>query len=137
MRDAAISSMALVIFFVDWMERIRRRTSRSCAPTRSALFVLVLVHRRHPVPPHVGLDLVGRRGGADARRAPRPPAGGGEDLLEGEDGLLQLGLDLLGEVALVPDVLNDLAVAGGHEVEQLGLEPLAVLERDVVEVPTG
>ena len=29
MRDVAISSMARVIFIVDWTERIRRRTTRS------------------------------------------------------------------------------------------------------------
>ena len=28
-----MSSIARVIFFVDWTERIRRRTMRSCAPT--------------------------------------------------------------------------------------------------------
>jgi hypothetical protein len=32
--DEAISSIARVIFFVDWTERIRRRTMRSLAPTR-------------------------------------------------------------------------------------------------------
>jgi hypothetical protein len=32
MREDAISSIARVIFFVDWTERIRRRTTRSCAP---------------------------------------------------------------------------------------------------------
>ena len=32
-RDAAMSSIARVIFIVDWTERIRRRTTRSCAPT--------------------------------------------------------------------------------------------------------
>src|SRR6266540_446967 len=126
MRDAAISSMALVIFLVDWMERIRRRTSRSWAPTRSALLVLALVNRRHPVPPDVRLDLVGRGGRAEGRRASRTALGGGEDLLEREDRFLQLGLDLFREVALLPDVLADLGVAGGDKVEQLGLEPLAV-----------
>jgi hypothetical protein len=34
MREDAISSIARVIFFVDWTERIRRRTMRSFAPTR-------------------------------------------------------------------------------------------------------
>src|SRR4249919_1254535 len=32
MRDAAMSSIARVIFIVDWTERIRRRTTRSWAP---------------------------------------------------------------------------------------------------------
>ena len=36
MREDAISSMARVIFFVDWTERIRRRTTRSWAPMRYA-----------------------------------------------------------------------------------------------------
>ena len=30
-REVAMSSIALVIFFVDWIERIRRRRSLSCA----------------------------------------------------------------------------------------------------------
>jgi hypothetical protein len=33
-RDAAMSSIARVIFIVDWTERIRRRTTRSCAATK-------------------------------------------------------------------------------------------------------
>src|SRR6185503_16413360 len=32
MREAAMSSIALVIFLVDWTERIRRRRTRSWAP---------------------------------------------------------------------------------------------------------
>jgi hypothetical protein len=32
MRELAMSSIARVIFFVDWTDLIRRRTTRSCAP---------------------------------------------------------------------------------------------------------
>src|SRR6185503_20164591 len=40
MREVAMSSMARVIFMVDWTDRIRRRTSRSCAPISSPRLLL-------------------------------------------------------------------------------------------------
>src|SRR5918998_4155307 len=42
-REVAMSSIALVIFFVDWTERIRRRRSLSCAAIVASLLGSALV----------------------------------------------------------------------------------------------
>ena len=77
MRDDAMSSIARVIFFVDWTDRIRRRTTRSWAPIYAgrrpvAALAFFVVDRGHAIPAHVRLHLVGR-GGSPKRRL-RPAA---------------------------------------------------------------
>src|SRR3954447_26222067 len=72
MREDAISSIARVIFLVDWTERIRRRTTRSWAPMLGSVVPSgVLIDRRHAIPADVGLDLVRRRALSEAGIGPR------------------------------------------------------------------
>src|SRR4051812_48877216 len=69
MRLAAMSSIALVIFFVDWTDLILRRRTRSWPPAMGLLLALGRVGRRQEVvhelrqerlQPVLVLDLAGR-----------------------------------------------------------------------------
>src|SRR2546430_16862376 len=113
-----MSSIALVIFFVDWTPRIRRRSRRRRAP-KSAL----LLRRRAPDTLHgllllLALHLAGlgllRRLLPLARR---------ELLLELLHRVAERVLDVLGEGPLLPDVLVELRALVLEVVVQLGLEP--------------
>src|SRR5947209_5133636 len=134
MRDAAISSIAFVIFFVDATDRIRRRYSRSWAPMWSALLLRLGLA---PVGLHALLaDLVGlHRLDVLVVAADRAAAGGLERLLEVTDRLLQRLHRVVGELAARRDRVVDAAVTVLDVVEELALEPADVLDRDVVELP--
>ena len=124
--DAAISSMARVIWAVDWTDRDRRRTARSCAPTWPCLGGLRIALQRLGgvlvLPLH---RLLGLRRGVDLA--------GLEPLRELLDGLARAA-SRSSSRALLHDLLHHLALAGPHELQQLGLEPAHVLDRDLVEV---
>src|SRR5438445_13894075 len=90
MRDAAMSSIAFVIFFVDCTDLIRRRYSRSWAPIRSALLGLGLVLLGLAVGGDRLLALFARLHRVDLLVLDQRLAGRGvEGLLEVSDGLLQ------------------------------------------------
>src|SRR4249919_3122416 len=137
MRDAAMSSIARVIFIVDWTERIRRRTTRSCAPTgplaaRARGLVLVVV-RRQPVPADVLQDRVPWRALTRSRLAPRSGVGTYEARREVLERLFQRDLGLVRELARVPDRIQDVG-AGGQVLDELVGEALGVLDGQGVEV---
>ena len=107
-----MSSMARVIFFVDWTERIRRRTTRSWAPMQL---------RRTPVS-SAGLGRSGSSSSTEDIRsqptsgftssggvvapspAPDPGPGVGTNVCrERLDGVLQRRLGLIGQVARLAD----------------------------------
>src|SRR5437588_3325189 len=141
MRDAAMSSIAFVIFFVDCTDLIRRRYSRSWAPIRSALprfrgrrLGLGLVLLR-PVRGDSLLALGARLHRVDLLVLHQRLTGGGvEGLLEVADGLLE-GLDrLVRELAARGDRVVDALVPVLDVVEELALEPAYVGDRDVVEL---
>src|SRR2546428_13659135 len=104
MREAAISSIARVIFIVDWTERIRRRTTRSLAPMLGAPLPVIavgpgIVGGGHAVPSDVGLDLVGRSSRTGCFLAPRRGGARHERCLELIDRLPQILLDLFRQIA--------------------------------------
>src|SRR5262249_54041902 len=106
-RDAAMSSMARVIFFVDSTLRMRRRRTRSCPPAMPAY------------PSSLLAGGFGRSG----------------QLLELADGGVEpIGVrqDLVGT-----NFLQELPVTGLHGGEELRLEALDVLYRDVVDEAVG
>src|SRR4051794_4968328 len=137
MRDAAMSSIALVIFFVDCTDLIRRRYSRSWAPMRSARRLLAL-----RLAPPVRLDrLLAYLAGVhrlDRLVLDQGLAGRGvEGLLEVADGLLERLHGVVGELTGVVDRVVDPAVPVLDVVEELPLEAADVLHRYVVELAGG
>src|SRR3712207_3405549 len=113
MRDAAMSSKALVIFCVALTDLIRLRYSRSCPATSAPLLpddaLLVDV---------LGVDGLGRLvPGLDAGRAAAD-----EVPLELRQGLAQRGLGVVVEVLRLADRVQDLGVAA-QVIEHLALEP--------------
>src|ERR1700722_3463401 len=153
-REDAISSWARVILAVDWTLLIRRRTARSWAPMlrNPALFalgagaglgtgvvldtgalalafvpVLVLVDR-------LRLDLVLIQRLSRLFRNQQVTAGlleAGAELL---DRVLQRDGRVVVQLAGLADRIVDPAPVALNVVEELGLEPTDVLDRDVVEV---
>src|SRR6478672_3681998 len=131
-----MSSIALVIFFVDWTERIRRRRTRSCAAIIASLLRfgfwgllgdldrlaldLVGVHR-------VGFFLLAQRGAV--RR--------GELLLKRLYRVHQLLLGVLAELFALPDRVEDALVMPADIGKEVRLEASDIGHRHVVEVPPG
>src|SRR4051812_33363583 len=112
MRAPAISSCAEKIFFVDWVERIRRRSARRDAATASAplhldalLTALGGVHR-------LGLRVVHLEGLALGR---------GELPVEGLDRAVEAGDGVVAELLALPDLVVDAVVAAADEVQELRL----------------
>src|SRR5947208_3668634 len=136
MRDAAMSSIAFVIFFVDCTDLIRRRYSRSWAPIRSALRLGLRLGAL------VGRDrllaLVARLHRVDLLVLHQRLAGGGvERLLEVADGLLE-GLNrLIRQLAGRGDRVVDALVPVVDVVEELTLEAAYVGNRHLVELAGG
>src|SRR5919199_2483810 len=125
MRDAAMSSNALVIFCVDFTARIRLRYSRSCPAISAALLpddaLLLDV---------AGVQGLGRLVPGRDRRCRATD----EVALELTDRVPQGLLGVLAELAGLPDGVEDLAVPA-QLLEQLALEPADVLDGHVVEQP--
>src|SRR5689334_24791492 len=118
MRAPAISSCAEKIFFVDCVERMRRRSARREAATSSGLLdldgllaALRGVHR-------LGVLLEGLS------------LAGGELAVEVRHGALQGGSGVVAERLGLADLVEDAAVTAGDEVEELGLEAADVGHRD-------
>src|SRR3954451_920087 len=147
MRDAAMSSIALVIFLVDCTDLIRRRKTRCWAPTGYLLTVSRSGKNTCWYGPFAaGLQArgvttgVGRVGPVSLDRLlaltlERLRLGlvdlallrtGLEGLLEVVDRVDQLLLDLVTEQAGGGDVGVDALVLTGDEVEEVGLEPADV-----------
>src|SRR3954451_22700602 len=113
-RAPAISSWAEKIFFVDWVERIRRRSARRDAAMSGAplhldalLAALGLVHG-------LGLGLLDLQGLA---------AGGLVLAVEVLHGLLQGGDGVVTQGLGLADLVEDALVVTGQEVQELRLEP--------------
>src|SRR2546421_4683273 len=132
-REAAISSMARVVFIVDWMLRIRRLRMRSWLPATG------LAARRL-----LGLGAPVARGARRSVAAARPLATLVGDLhtgarieagLEVGDGLVE-GL-LVGQRALLPDLLQHARLVAAQEGDELLLEPPDGWHRNVVEGAVG
>src|SRR3954464_72843 len=104
-RDAAMSSIARVIFLVDCTERILRRYSRTLAPTVSALLLLGRLAVRGDLL-LVDLALVHRLGGLVERLRAR----GLEGLLEVLDRVGELLDGLLRQLAAGDDAVVDARV---------------------------
>src|SRR2546428_4566296 len=165
MRDVAMSSMARVIFMVDWTDRIRRLTVRSFAPicprplfrgfspaVRSSPAELAgqldlalpdrpgllpdLLRRGPPELLDGFLLLVGERVGRGLLER-RVAFGRLEDPSELHDGLLQPFRLVVGKGPFGPDVLTDLGMARFHEEQEFVLEALHVLHRCVVQEAVG
>src|SRR3954471_20915963 len=120
-RDAAMSSMARVIFFIDSVDLIRARYSRSDTAmldysfsASAALLLDDLLLLELVVLHGLFLDLV-----ADVDRA---ALRGLELLDEGVVGLAQLRRGLVGELLRVADLAEELGVRAAQVVEQLALE---------------
>src|SRR3954468_6515273 len=124
MREAAMSSIARVIFFVDSTDLIRARYSRSETATSASLLLLdlllVLVLER----------LVLLLAGLD-----RATLGGLELLGEGLERLVQGGLGVVGEVQGLADRLQHALVRALEVVDELALEASDVLCWHAVELP--
>src|SRR3954464_10107108 len=120
MREDAISSIARVIFLVDWTERIRRRTTRSWAPMLGSVVPSgVLVDRRHAIPADVGLDLVRRRALSEAGLGPSTGVHRLEHLAERPQCVLERGLVFVGQFAGGSDPREELGVAGGRGLAKI------------------
>src|SRR3712207_1255621 len=120
MRAPAISSCAEKIFFVDCVERMRRRSARREPATSGAPLdldaLLAALRRVHGL----GLGLV------DPQRA---ALGGLVLAVEGVDGLLQGRDRVVAELLGGADLVVDAAVVAGEEVEELALEPAHLADR--------
>src|SRR5918998_1837874 len=117
MREVAMSSIAPVIFLIDWTERVRRRSTLSCAAISASrsllrgrlvdldglLVHLVGVHRLRV------LLVAGHRG----------PIGGGELLLERLHRLHHAVLGALVERPGVTDLRQDALLVVPDVVEEL------------------
>src|SRR3954469_8696032 len=125
MRAPAISSCAEKIFFVDCVERMRRRSARREAATRSALLDLDALLATLRGVHRLGLGLVHLEGLA---------LGGGELAVEGLDGALPAGSGVVAEGLGGADLVVDAVVAAADEVEELRLEAADVAHRDAVEL---
>ena len=128
MRDAAISSIAFVIRFVDCTDLIRRRTTRSFAPTCLPYPSTAERHGapwlpRPPARPSARVLAVRRRvrmvscsssvsSSAAASFGAAGRSEGANVVLELLDRRAERRLDLLGQVARVRDGLPDLRVRG-------------------------
>src|SRR3712207_5677222 len=125
MRAPAISSCAEKIFFVDWVERMRRRSARSEPATASALLdldaLLATLGRVHGL----GLLLVER--GAVRRR---------EGAVERLDRPLQALHGVVPELLRGADLVVHAGLVAADVVEELRLEAADVADRDAVE-PAG
>src|SRR5687767_11525947 len=129
MRAPAISSCAEKIFFVDCVERMRRRSARREAAIGSGLLLdldalLATLRRVHGL----GLVLV------DLERVALP---GRELAVEGLDGLLEALDRVVGEGLGLPDRVVDAVVTATDGVEELGLEAADVADRHLVELAGG
>src|SRR3954454_21795802 len=121
MRAPAISSCAEKIFFVDWVERMRRRSARREAAMGSGLLLdldalLATLRGVH------GLGL----GGVDLERLALRRR---ELAVERLDGLLQALHRVVAERLGGADLLEDAVVAAGDVVEELRLEAAHVVHR--------
>ena len=140
MRDDAMSSIARVIFFVDWTDRIRRRTTRSWAPiyavgARVASAALLACPRRSTEDmrsqPTSGFDLVGRGGRARAPPRSRGPAAVGANtswnaaIAAFSVSSVSLGMSPVSRIAD-----DDLGATGLEERRELLDESLRILDRE-------
>src|SRR6266545_1216161 len=129
-RLVATSSCALVIFFVDFTERIRRRSVCSWAG-------MALLPLRPGLAPdrlaglHAFLHLLGR-GLVDPQLLALAP----EDLLELVERRLELGRDVVVPLAAC-DRGERLLVRVSQVLEELALEPADVRQRDVIQLAGG
>src|SRR3954454_10017870 len=127
MRAPAISSCAEKIFFVDCVERMRRRSARRLPATSAPLHLdalLAALGRVHGL----GLGLVDLQ---------RPALGGRELAVELLHGPLQTRDGVVTERLGLPDPVQDAAVAAGDEVEELALEAAHLADRDLVHLAGG
>src|SRR5216683_758681 len=131
-RDDAISSWARVILAVDWTVRIRRLTARSCAPIWSLLCALRRLRLRW-VPEHRVLADFPFFQGVYRLILDEHFAGAGlEGPLEHIDRVLERGDGVVGQLAGLPDRVEDARPHSLHVVEEPVLETADVLERHVV-----
>src|SRR4051794_4105520 len=121
MRAPAISSCAEKIFFVDCVERMRRRSARREAATGSALLDLDALLATLGGVHRLGLLLVHLEGLALRR---------GELAEEGLHGPLEAGDRVVTEGLRGADLIVDAVVPAADEVEELRLEPADVADRD-------
>src|SRR4051794_40322084 len=125
MRAPAISSCAEKIFFVDWVERMRRRSARREAATSAPLHLdglLTALGRLHGL----GLGLV--EAAALARR---------ELAVELLDRLLEGGCGVVAELLGGADLVVHARVGAAEEVEELALEAADVGHRHLVQLAGG
>src|SRR5436309_11839765 len=116
--EAAMSSIALVIFFVDCTPRMRRRSRRRRAPNCLPLVLRLAPDLLHLVLLLLALELAGFRLVRRLLLLAR-----GELLLELLHRVAEVALDVLGQRPLLPDVLVELGVLVLQVVVHLGLEP--------------
>src|SRR5688500_16382909 len=129
MRAPAISSCAEKIFFVDCVERMRRRSARRDAAMWSGLLLdldalLTPLRGVHGL----GLGLVDHERLAVRRR---------ELAVEGLDRLLQALDGVAAEGLGGADLVVDALVVAGDEVEELALEPPHLTHRHLVQLAGG
>src|SRR4051794_29567751 len=135
MREAAMSSIARVIFFVDCTDLIRRRYSRSWAPTWSALLVRVGLRVLAVRLDRLLTLFVGLHGVDLLVLHERLARGGVEGLLEVGDRRLERLDGVVGELTARDDRLVDALVPVLDVVEELLLEAPDVLDRHLVDLP--
>src|SRR3954447_16723991 len=128
MRAPAISSCAEKIFFVDCVERMRRRSARREAATCSALLDLDALLATLGGVHRLGLGLVHLQGLA---------LRGGELPVERLDRALQARHGVVTEDLRSADLVEDAVVPAGDEVEELALEPANVAHRHAVQLARG
>src|ERR1700754_124722 len=130
MRLVATSSIALVIFFMPFAERMRWRRTRTWAAMRCLRLLcrLMVGGTRKRLALELTLGGLGRRLVDPRRLAP-----GQEVRLEVLDLLVERGDDVVVPLA-VRDRLQRRLVVPAHVVEEVRLEPPHVADRDVVEL---
>src|SRR3954451_19279896 len=128
-RDAAISSIARVIFLVDSTERIRARYSRRETAIRSGP---LLLHDLLLLNVLVAQGLVLLAAGVD-----RLTVGGLELAGEGVVGPLDRRLRVVGPVARLADAVEDSGLLLTEVLEELPLEAQDVVGGDPVELAGG
>src|SRR6476659_10021768 len=130
MRDAAMSSMARVIFFIDSVDLIRARYSRSetAMPLTPLLLDDLLL-----------LELVvgGRVDDRVGARVDRTALGGLELLQEVVVRLLELAVRVVGEVTRLADAGEDPLLGAAEVLQELVLEAEHVVHGHLVEAARG